>query len=96
MTPEQELEVLNEVYVADSPYDTQLNIAKRIKELLDKTDSLTNNFSLRLCYPFVTKCTKEGNCIYEAVCVNGSHGNADAPYEARCVKCKQTPPPFNE
>lgn len=40
MTPEQELEVLNEVYVADSPYDTQLNIAKRIKELLDKTDSL--------------------------------------------------------
>jgi len=35
MTPQEELELLNDLYVADSPYDTQLNIATRIGELLD-------------------------------------------------------------
>ena len=36
MTPiEQELDILDNIYVADSPYDTQLNVAKRIKELQD-------------------------------------------------------------
>jgi hypothetical protein len=34
MTPQEELESLDELYVADSPYDTQLNIATRIGELL--------------------------------------------------------------
>ncbi len=35
------LEELDKLYVADSPYDTQLNIANKIKELLDKLDNET-------------------------------------------------------
>ena len=35
MTPQEELELLDSLYVANSPYDTQLNIATRIGESLD-------------------------------------------------------------
>lgn len=45
MTPQQELEALDNLYVADSPFDTQLNIAKRIKELLDIIQSTDQPFN---------------------------------------------------
>ena len=35
MTPQEELQLLDDLYVANSPHDTQLNIATRIGELLD-------------------------------------------------------------
>ena len=35
MTPQEELELLDELYVANDPLLTHINVANRIKELLD-------------------------------------------------------------
>lgn len=50
---EEELDILDNVYVADSPYDTQLNVAKRIKELQDimfKIEALNDSETETLFY----------------------------------------------
>lgn len=48
MTPQEELEMLDNLYVADSPYDTQLNIATRIGELLNLVNPLPKTFETEI------------------------------------------------
>lgn len=48
MTPQEELELLSELYVESNPYDTFDNISKRMGELLNIVKPLPKTFETEI------------------------------------------------
>lgn len=84
MTPQEELEVLDNLYVADSPYDTQRNVAERIKWLIENEAT----GALDMVY---SGCPSGGDHEFIAVsdAVNGLVDSS--PGKAMCRKCNYEP-----